>query len=205
MAERSRFPAYDTLAKRNTPSWNNATRTVIATRLSDQHTRRFFDQTEWDILLAICQRIIPQRSPDKVPIACFIDARLTNNIGDGFRRAGQPGMREMWRRGLHALDAEARQRFGQPFTDLSGGRQDDLLSMIQHGDVCSPAWRAVAPETFFKSRMVHDIVMAYCSHPTSWNDMGFGGPASPRGYVRMGFNRRDPWDPVERKNARHRS
>ncbi len=52
-------------------------------------------------------------------------------------------------------------------------------------------------QLFFKERMVHDIVAAYYAHPTSWNEIGFGGPASPRGYVRMGFNKRDPWEAAE--------
>ena len=30
-------------------------------------------------------------------------------------------------------------------------------------------------------------------------EIGFGGPASPRGYVRMNFDRRDPWEAVETK------
>jgi len=34
-------------------------------------------------------------------------------------------------------------------------------------------------------------------HPASWNEIGFGGPASPRGYVRMNFDRRDPWEAAE--------
>ena len=40
---------------------------------------------------------------------------------------------------------------------------------------------------------------AYYAHPTAWNEIGFGGPASPRGYVRMGFDRRDPWEAAEAK------
>ena len=35
--------------------------------------------------------------------------------------------------------------------------------------------------------------------PTAWNEIGFGGPASPRGYVRMDFDRRDPWEAAEAK------
>ena len=29
--------------------------------------------------------------------------------------------------------------------------------------------------------------------------MGFGGPASPRGYVRMALDRRDPWEAAQAK------
>ncbi len=48
-----------------------------------------------------------------------------------------------------------------------------------------------------------DICGAYYSHPFAWNEIGFGGPASPRGYVRMDFNRRDPWEAeVEREGDR---
>jgi hypothetical protein len=45
--------------------------------------------------------------------------------------------------------------------------------------------------------VLHDICGAYYSHPYAWSQIGFGGPANPRGYVRMNFNRRDPWEAVE--------
>jgi hypothetical protein len=53
------------------------------------------------------------------------------------------------------------------------------------------------PAVFFRRRLLPDIVHAYWSHPTAWSEMGWGGPASPRGYVRMDYDRRDPWEPVE--------
>ena len=52
---------------------------------------------------------------------------------------------------------------------------------------------------FFHHRIIQDIVSAYYAHPTAWNEIGWGGPASPRGYVRMDFNRRDPWEAAEAK------
>ena len=57
------------------------------------------------------------------------------------------------------------------------------------------------PATFFKQRMARDIVHAYYAHPTAWNEIGWGGPASPRGYVRMGFDERDPWEAAEVKDG----
>jgi hypothetical protein len=64
----------------------------------------------------------------------------------------------------------------------------------------------------FLHRVIPDITHAYYAHRSAWNEIGFGGPASPRGYVRMGLDRRDPWEAVEahpgeeataaRKNAR---
>lgn len=194
-----RFPGYSTLAKRDTPSWNDATRKVVDKRLNDPPLRRFFTEEEWSILLALCDRIIPQTTDPKVPIANFVDAKMADDESDGYRRADLPTMQAMWRRGLAATDAEARLRFGAAFVDLPGGRQDDVLHAIQQGDVRAPAWADVPAEAFFKSRVLHDVVAIYYAHPQGWDEMGFGGPASPRGYVRMGFDRHDPWDAVERK------
>ena len=40
--------------------------------------------------------------------------------------------------------------------------------------------------------------------PTAWSEIGWGGPASPRGYVRMDFDERDPWEAAEAKDGRRR-
>ena len=60
-------------------------------------------------------------------------------------------------------------------------------------------------DAFFKMRMAHDIVLAYYAHPTAWSEIGWGGPASPRGYVRMDFDERDSWEAAEVKDGRCRS
>ena len=68
---------------------------------------------------------------------------------------------------------------------------------MQKGELNDPAWDGMPCKVFFAERMARDIVAAYYSHPTAWNEIGFGGPASPRGYVRMGFDKRDPWEAAE--------
>jgi len=47
--------------------------------------------------------------------------------------------------------------------------------------------------------MLNTIVGLYYAHPAAWNEMGFGGPAGPRGYVRVNLNERDPWEAREAK------
>ncbi len=199
--EMRRFPGYSTLAKRDTPSWNDVTRKAVDKRVNDPPPRRFFTSEEWPILLALCDRIIPQTAAPRVPIANFVDAKMAEDHKDGYRQANLPPMQEMWRRGLAALDAEARLRFGGGFASLPGGRQDDLLHAIQRGEVRSPEWSGVPAKSFFKSRVLMDIPTMYYGQPQGWDEIGFGGPASPRGYVRMGFDRHDPWDAVERKTG----
>jgi hypothetical protein len=68
---------------------------------------------------------------------------------------------------------------------------------MQSGDLKSPAWDSMSPKDFFNKRMARDIVFAYYAHPAAWSEIGWGGPASPRGYVRLDFNETDPWEAAE--------
>ncbi|MGH8215373.1 MAG: gluconate 2-dehydrogenase subunit 3 family protein, partial [Rhodanobacteraceae bacterium] len=95
------------------------------------------------------------------------------------------------------LEAASRARHQRRFHMLTAVFQDDLLKAMQDGKLDGAEWQDMPAGTFFSERLAHDILAAYYSHPTSWNEIGFGGPASPRGYVRMDFNRRDPWEAVE--------
>ncbi len=199
---RRRFPGYDVLDKRSSPSWNAQTRKPVEKRISEVPERRFFNPHEWDTLTAVCARVIPQpdRAVSPVPIAPFIDRKMAQDQKDGYRYASMPSMQEAWRRGLKALDGESRIRFESDFIDLPPQNQDEILKSVQEGKVKSPFWRGLPPQEFFKSRILHDTVSVYYAHPAAWNEIGFGGPASPRGYLRLGANRRDPWEAAEVEN-----
>ena len=193
-----RYPGYDVLAKRNTPSWNEPTRRVIDQRLAVPREPRYFTAEEFATLGAIADRITPQpehRAP--IPVAALIDAKLMSGREEGYRAPDMPREGEAWRRGLAALDAEARNRHGVAFRELQPTTQDGLLTAMSSGDLKHDAWQGMSSATFFKQRLLIDIVSAYWSHPTAWSEMGWGGPASPRGYVRMGYDARDPWEPAE--------
>jgi hypothetical protein len=55
-------------------------------------------------------------------------------------------------------------------------------------------WRQLPAQRFFATVLLKEIVGVYYAHPAAWSEAGFGGPASPRGYVRLGLNQRDPWE-----------
>ena len=115
------YPDYDVLSKRDSPSWNPITRRVIAARLDKVPERRFFDERLWAVLEAACARLIPQPDrthPIPIPIAPWIDAKLAEDIGDGYRFADLPVQQTAWRQGLDGLDREARRCHGQGFAEL---------------------------------------------------------------------------------------
>lgn len=199
---RDNYPGYDVLAKRDTPSWNEETRRVVDRRLAiDPDAHRFFDDAEWTTLTALVDRIVPQPADraDPVPVAAMVDEKMAAGGGDGYRTATMPPMGEAWRRALAALDAEAGAAHGRRFHELGPAEQDQLITGLHAGTLSHDAWGGMPPDTFFGQRIVPDVVKSYYAHPTAWSEVGFGGPASPRGYVRMDFNRRDPWEAAEAK------
>ncbi|MGH8218687.1 MAG: gluconate 2-dehydrogenase subunit 3 family protein [Steroidobacteraceae bacterium] len=202
LAGPERYPGYDVLTKRDSPSWNDKTRHVIAERLRTPREPRFFNIHELDTVRAIAARVTPQpvhRPP--VPVAELIDHKLHIERQDGYRAADMPREREAWRRGIKALDAEAQAACGHAFRELESAAQDALLTRMEQGDLYDPAWSGMPPKAFFNQRLLTDIVDAYWSHPIAWSEMGYGGPASPRGYVRMGYDERDPWEPAQQRGG----
>ncbi len=198
----NKFPSYNVLAKRNSSSWNKKTREVIDARLAVPQQPRFFTQDEYATVRALADRITPQpRNRAPIPVASLVDEKLFRDKQDGFRGADMPRERDAWRLGLRAIDAEARHAFGGAFRELSADRQDELIGRLHQGDLHDPAWDGMPPKTFCQQRLMRDIVFAYWSHPTAWSEIGWGGPASPRGYVRMGYDERDPWEAAEVKDG----
>lgn len=197
MAER--YPGYDVLAKWRSPSFDATTREVLTHRLTQLPERRFLTEAEWDLLEAVVARLMPQ--PDRtepIPITPWIDAKLAADQGDGYRRDGWPRLREAWRRGLAALADEARLAEPRGFAAMTADAQSALLACVQRGEVRSPLWRGLPPDRFFTDTLLRTIVGIYYSHPAAWSEIGFGGPASPRGYVRLGFDEQDPWEAHDR-------
>ncbi|HEY7888645.1 MAG TPA: gluconate 2-dehydrogenase subunit 3 family protein [Steroidobacteraceae bacterium] len=190
-----RYPGYDVMAKRWTPSWNEQTRRVVDQRLAVLREPRFFSGAEWRTLNAVCARIMPQpKDRPPVPLPAYVDEKLHMRRLDGYRYAQLPPQDVAWRRGLAALDDESRAVHGAAFHTLASDQQDTLLGRMQRGELTSVAWGDMPCQLFFEHRVIPDITHAYYAHPLAWNEIGFGGPASPRGYVRMGLDRRDPWE-----------
>jgi hypothetical protein len=191
----SPYAGYDVLSKWDSPSWDEQTRAVVKKRLTEIPPRRFFTEREWQTLEAVCARVVPQPDrPHPIPIVPWIDEKLHHNRLDGFRYEAMPPLREAWRRGLQGIDEESHLAFAGPFRELSPRDQDAVLRRIQNGDVEATVWAQLPPSRFFATTLLKEIVGEYYAHPAAWSEVGFGGPASPRGYVRLGENQRDPWE-----------
>ncbi|MCQ8240638.1 gluconate 2-dehydrogenase subunit 3 family protein [Rhizosaccharibacter radicis] len=196
--EEGRFPGYDVLRKRSSMSWNDRTREVVDRRLAVERGPRTLSADAFRCLEAVCAQIVPQnQGPSFAPLAAYVDEGLTLGLGPGYRNAELPEAPEAWAKALAALDATAQREHDAVFAALDDAQQKSLLQRMQKGELSGPEWTDVPPKLFFSQHVLTDIVAAWAAHPSAWSRIGFGGPASPRGYVRMGFGMRDSWEAAE--------
>jgi hypothetical protein len=194
----TRFAGYDVLAKWDSLSFDEPTREALRDRLQAPAAPQFLTRDEWDVLRAVIDRLLPQPDRERpIPVAAWIDALLAENGGEGYRDVRMPPMRPAWRAGLAGIEEAARSRFQAAFINLSPDRQDAVLRAVQAGEVDGAAWKDLDPVRFFRDDLLKTAAGLYYAHPDAWSEIGFGGPASPRGYVRLGFNEVDPWEAQE--------
>ncbi|MDQ3709115.1 MAG: gluconate 2-dehydrogenase subunit 3 family protein [Actinomycetota bacterium] len=182
-----RFPGYDVLEQ--SPTWDDVTAATILARLRVTGPPRFFTASEETVARPLLDRLLAQDEEPKIPVFEMIDARLAANQTDGWRHEDLPEDREVWRRSLVALDAFAVAERGESFGPLRRDAQLELLEAVRTGD----RWQGL-PAARIWDLWLRYACTAFYAHPWSWNEIGFGGPAYPRGYKNLGVNRREPWE-----------
>ena len=191
---RTPYPGWDVLSKWDGPSYNDQTREVLRHRLSPP-PRRALEPALYAVLEALCDRVIPQEGEERAEIAPWIDAAIHEDRPTGTRYEGMPDNPSAWRIGLAALDAEARARNADGFAAMPAGAQDALLRDVDGGETrAAEAWDGLRPRKFLRHTALKQIVEFYYAHPKGQSEIGYGGPASPRGYLRLGADRIDGWE-----------
>lgn len=195
------YPGFHTLSQQ--PFWDDATRTVVVNRVEHVPPIRFFTPDEVAIMTALANRILPQDDRDqehRIPIVPTIDDRLFTGRIDGYRFEDMPSDAQAYRIGLQGIDHIARHLYQRPFVQLNARDQDEILWTLHRGE--PPAgeeiWRQV-PVTRFWLLLGQDVIEAYYAHPYAWDEVGFGGPAYPRGYFRLENGQPEPWEVREQR------
>jgi hypothetical protein len=194
----SRYPRAEILAQRG--AWDDATRDVVLDRVYNVPRFGFFQPHEQATLIALCERVIPQmHRPDdrRVPIAPWIDQSCAAGKLEGFRFDNMPGLGDAWRQGLAGLDQTARALYGAAFSELDGARQDKVLRTVRDGSPPGQVWRELPPKRWWTYIALRQIAGVYYAHPYAWDEIGFGGPAYPRGYFALNHGAPEPWEPHE--------
>ncbi len=195
------YPGYSVLAQQS--YWDAATRSLILDRVTNLPPVRFFSAEEARLLETICDHIVPQDDRDsdcRIPLMPQIDKRLAANKIPGYQFEDMPSDREAYRLGLQAIDQIALHLHARPFIEIAPLDRDLILETLH--DAKPPAaheiWKRMPVHRFWML-LVQDCIEAYYSHPSSWDEIGFGGPAYPRGYMRLENGEPEPWEVEERR------
>ncbi len=185
-----RYPDHDVLA--HASHWDDVTRRAVLRRAEELPPIRFFDAPEQRTLRAFCDLVTAQDADPRIPVLELVDAKFAANELDGFRHHDMPEDPQTWRRVAVGLDEAA----GGSFADLDPDDASALVSRFAAGELEGGVW-ARLPSRKAWGVVMRGVLSAFYSHPWAWNEIGYGGPAYPRGYMRLGIGEREPHEGAE--------
>ena len=178
-----RYPDYDVLEQ--VPHWDEETRKVVLDRVNNVPPIRFFTDDEAATLEAFCDLVTAQDAEPRIAILSYVDAKLHEGQLDGYQYFDMPDDRDTWRIVARGLDEEARCAGFENFAGADGAIALDICGRFSEGDLHGGAWNELNVSRAW-SVVMRMILAAFYAHPWAWNEIGFGGPAYPRGYTRFG-------------------
>jgi hypothetical protein len=180
-----RYPDWDVLEQAG--HWDEVTRRVVLARVEEPPPFKFFDEDEQRTLKALCDTVTAQDHEPRIPVLSMIDAKLHAGQLDGFQYADMPDDRDVWRIVARGLGESG-------FADAQPEAQRELVEHFSKGELSGGAWDELEVATAWKI-VTRAMLGAFYSHPWAWNEIGFGGPAYPRGYAALGVGKTEGWEP----------
>ncbi|WP_243064543.1 gluconate 2-dehydrogenase subunit 3 family protein [Humibacter sp. RRB41] len=187
-----RFPGFDVMSQQK--HWDAATRAAMQVRLHGLPAVRFFTQLEEATAKCLLDRLVGQRAEpgdETVDVVRMVDARLAENQTDGWHYDSMPVDGDAWRASLAALNSDAHDRFGHDFAECNHDDQCELMETVRTDD--RDRWHDLPPARVW-SLWTRYAATAFYAHPSVWNEIGFPGPAYPRGYKAPGVDKREPYE-----------
>jgi hypothetical protein len=188
---RGRFPGFDVLDEAH--NWDDVTAGVVLARLSLPSMLSFFTPHEVGVAAPMLDLLLGQGGEPRVPVLALIDARLAVGETDGWHYDDLPEDGQAWRDTLAHLDEDARTRHDTGYASLTPGAQARLLQDVQDLADSGRSWHQLNATRVW-SLWTRYACTAFYSHPWAWNEIGFSGPAYPRGYLNPGINAREQWE-----------
>jgi hypothetical protein len=196
-----RYPDYDVLSQ--TRHWDDVTRRVVLDRVENVPPIRFFSAAEADTLKAFCDVVTVQHTEPRIPVLSYVDEKLFEGKRDGWQYHDVPDDDEVWRRVARGLDTEARRASFDSFAAAPRETQEGIVHRFAKADLHGGVWDEMNVAHAF-SVVMRYVVQVFYSHPWAWNEIGFGGPAYPRGYGAFGsphLGEEEHWETSEAEHG----
>jgi len=165
--------------------WDPKTQAVIKKRIADEVGKEmsfsFLTEKQGRLLAKITDILIPQSDNSQyVKIAEAIDKNLLK-APRGVRYGDNLWKAEIYQKGLTEFEKQLDKKF----------TPENIEKIIKQS--FEPNQKNLITE--FLSQALVDSIEIYYSHPVSWNQIGFPGPAYPEGYAYLACNEADSWEP----------
>jgi hypothetical protein len=183
-----RFPGFDVTDQAK--HWDQVTQDLVLSRL-EAPQQTFFHEKERVIARSLLNLLTGQQDDPRVPVLEMIEARLAAGETDGWRYDDMPEDGQAWRDTLGYLDDDSQARCGVPFAEAPEKDQLQLIQSVQ--DLGSNDWHGLNATRVW-SLWTRYACTALYSHPLAWNEIGFSGPAYPRGYKNAGVDKLEPFE-----------
>ena len=183
--------SYDVLAQRR--HWDTVTAGVVLERLAPATQLAFFTADEVPTARPLLDLLLGQHGERLVPVLELVDTRLARGETDGWHYDDLPEDADAWRQTLAWLDVDAHARHRMPFARIGVDAQRELIQAVQDLAHDGQKWHDYQAGRVW-SLWTRYACTAFYSHPAAWNEIGFGGPAYPRGYLNLGLDRREHWE-----------
>lgn len=207
-----RYPDFDVLAPEVVALWDGVTREKVLARLTvGNRTLQFFKPEEESTVRAFCDTVMAQDKEPRIPVVEMVDKKYADGQLDGYQYDDMPDDRVAWHVVLEGLDETAQSRYGKAFACCDGLARAAICADFHRGALQGEAWSRLNVRHAWQMCM-RAILAEFYSHPWAWNEIGFGGPAYPRGWMRFGeLGVREPFetpgvldtDPVRDVEGRH--
>jgi len=184
-------PDFDVL--KQTPYWDAVTTGVVMERLAPDTQLAFFTDREVSVARPLVDLLLGQHDERLVPALELIDTRLARGETDGWHYDDLPEDPDAWRQTLAWLDEDAQAAHQLPFARVGVDTQCALIQTVQDLSQDGKDWHTY-PASQVWSLWTRYACTAFYSHPYAWSEIGFGGPAYPRGYLNLGVDRLEHWE-----------
>jgi len=191
---RGRYPDFDVLSEAR--HWDEVTRRVVLDRVERTPPLRYFTESQARTLEAFCDTVMAQDREPRIPVLAMVDDKLSEGRREGYRYADLPDDGETWRLVARALDEAAREHGADSLAAASADGRLRVCQAFATAELAGGVWDEL-PVARAWAVVMRDVLAAFYSHPWAWNEIGFGGPAYPRGYARLGIGQREVWEGEE--------
>ncbi|MEH7238717.1 gluconate 2-dehydrogenase subunit 3 family protein [Bacillus sp. JJ1562] len=177
--------------------WDSHTQEIVGKRIQTQsfYPLQYLTKQEANTLTQLCSILLDD---DRDSVIAFVvhhfDSTLQASIGESQRKVGVPKQSVLIRDGLALLDQVCKKQYGSLFDLLTDGTKKDVVSDLLQEKIHLKSNLKTIPVKDFMEKITSETTAAYYSHPTIWSEIGYAGPAYPRGYVRSELGLTDPWE-----------